>query len=92
MSEATIDAPGKLPAASVVIPTHNRRRQVERAVASVLGQTYQDFELLVIDDGSGDGTAERLEGRDQRLRYLWQVNRGPSGRGRIALRGARGVC
>ena len=89
MSEATIDAPGKLPAASVVIPTHNRRRQVERAVASVLGHTYQDFELLVIDDGSGDGTAERLEGRDQRLRYLWQVNRGPSAARNAGIRLAR---
>jgi glycosyltransferase involved in cell wall biosynthesis len=86
---ATTAAPGQLPAASVVIPTHNRRRQVERAVASVLGQTYENFELLVIDDGSRDGTAERLERRDQRLRYHWQANRGPSAARNTGIRLAR---
>jgi glycosyltransferase involved in cell wall biosynthesis len=69
---------GRLPGVSVVIPTYNRRRRVERAVRSVLAQTFADFELLVIDDGSEDGTGERLAGIDPRLRYHRQENRGPS--------------
>ena len=56
------------PAVSVVIPTFNRRRQVEQAVKSVLSQTFADLELLVVDGGD-DGTAESLAGRDARLRY-----------------------
>jgi hypothetical protein len=58
----------KTPAVSVVIPTFNRRRQVEQAVKSVLSQTFGDLELLVVDGGD-DGTAESLAGRDPRLRY-----------------------
>ena len=67
-----------MPAVSVVIPTYNRRRRVERAVASVLEQTFGDFELLVVDDGSEDGTEGSLAGLDSRLRYLRQANKGPA--------------
>lgn len=49
-----------MPTVSVVIPTHNRRELVLQAVASVLQQTYRDFEVIVVDDGSIDGTAEAL--------------------------------
>jgi GT2 family glycosyltransferase len=83
-------APGRLPAVSVVIPTYNRRRQVERATASVLAQTFQDFELLVIDDGSHDGTGQSLGSLDERLRYHWQANRGPAAARNAGIRLARG--
>jgi glycosyltransferase involved in cell wall biosynthesis len=45
---------------SVIIPTYNRAGLVPQAVASVLAQSYRDFELLVVDDGSRDGTAQAL--------------------------------
>jgi glycosyltransferase involved in cell wall biosynthesis len=45
------------PGVSVIVPTYQRRELVRRAVASVIAQTYRDFELIVIDDGSTDGTA-----------------------------------
>lgn len=45
---------------SVIIPTYNRARKVVRAVASVLYQTFEDYEIIVVDDGSTDGTLEAL--------------------------------
>jgi len=49
-----------MPLVSVIIPTYNRPGLVAEAVVSVLAQTFRDFELLVVDDGSTDGTAETL--------------------------------
>jgi len=46
-----------MPAVSVIIPTYNRRELVREAIASVLAQTHSDVELIVVDDGSDDGTA-----------------------------------
>ena len=58
---------------SVIIPTHNRADIVERAVKSVLNQTYQKFEIIVISDGSEDNTdavMERICNEDPRIRYI----------------------
>jgi glycosyltransferase involved in cell wall biosynthesis len=61
----------------VVIPTRDRCELLGRAVASVLGQTLRDFELLVVDDGSTDGTAAAFAKHpDRRLRWLSQPPRG----------------
>lgn len=67
-----------MPLVSVIIPTFNRCEVLERAVRSVLGQTWRDFELIVVDDGSTDGTTELLERFDGQLRCLRQENRGVS--------------
>lgn len=63
---------------SVVIPTYNRADVVREAVASVLRQDYPDIELIVVDDGSRDGTAAVVSGFGPAVRYLWQENRGVS--------------
>src|SRR5262249_11174136 len=69
--------PSAMPKVSVLIPTYNRRDFVREAIASVLAQTYRDFELLVIDDGSDDDTATIVQEFDG-VRYVFQPNRGVS--------------
>lgn len=62
---------------SVIIPTYNREKVIAEAVQSVLDQTFTDFEVIVIDDGSKDNSGEivkELAKTDQRLRYIYQDN------------------
>src|SRR4051794_5813716 len=66
------------PAVSVVIPTYNYARFIERALVSVLGQTHRPAEVLVIDDGSTDETATVVDRYATRVRYLRQENSGVS--------------
>ena len=59
------------PAVSVIVPTYRRPHLLPRALNSLLNQTFTDFELIVVDDGSGDETAEVVAGFvDPRLRYI----------------------
>ncbi len=78
------------PLVSVVLPTCNRRERVCRAVDSVLAQTGARFELIVVDDGSTDGSADRLQDYGARIRVLGQVNRGVSAARNTGIRAARG--
>src|SRR5690625_3525723 len=80
------------PTVTVVIPTYNRAHVVHRAIDSVLGQTFADFELIVVDDGSTDGTEAVLSTyTDPRIRYLVQlVNRGVSAARNRGIKEARG--
>jgi len=67
------------PAVSVIIPTFNRADSVQKAIDSVLAQTFSDLEIIVVDDGSNDGTGEILKRRyGNRIRYHAQHNLGPS--------------
>lgn len=67
------DGASAAPAISVVLPVHNRASVVGDAVRSVLAQQFNDFELIVVDDGSTDGTAETIEAFDDpRLRFIRQ--------------------
>lgn len=66
-----------MPNASVIIPTYNRAQMVCEAIDSVLAQTFNDFEVVVVDDGSTDGTSEVLRQRyGDRIHYLYQENQG----------------
>ena len=76
---------------SVVIPTYNRRPFLEKAVDSVLNQTYRNFELIIIDDGSSDGTKEFISNHeDSRIRYIYQNNSGVSHARNRALKLTKG--
>ncbi|MHA1357606.1 MAG: glycosyltransferase [Candidatus Helarchaeota archaeon] len=59
------------PLVSVIIPTYNRRELLSRAIKSVLRQSYQEFELIIVDDGSSDGTQEVIQQfSDPRIKYM----------------------
>jgi len=86
------------PFVSVVIPTFNRAKQVQAALKSVLAQTYPDFEVIVVDDGSTDGTEEAIQrlidqqsGNGNQIRYFFQPNRGPSVARNKGIAEGRGV-
>src|SRR5581483_7703419 len=60
-----------MPKVSVVVSTHNRAELLHAAIASVLSQSFQDFEILVVDDHSQDHTAQVVQRfRDGRIKYL----------------------
>jgi len=62
---------------SVIIPAYNSDRYISSAIKSVLEQTYQDLEIIIIDDGSTDDTRKVIESfNDQRISYIYQENSG----------------
>ncbi len=79
-----------LPSVSVIIPTYNRRPMVEEAVASVLEQSCEDFELIVVDDGSQDETVPDLEKYGSRLRLISQARRGVGAARNLGVRSSHG--
>lgn len=65
---------------SVIMPAYNAEQWIEDAVRHVIDQTYQDWELIIINDGSTDSTPEicaRLQNEDSRIKVLTQENKGP---------------
>lgn len=75
-----------MPAVSVIIPTYNSAQYVIAAVESVLAQTWRDFEILVIDDGSTDDTEEVMRHYQMQVRYIRQQNGG------VAVARNRGIA
>jgi glycosyltransferase involved in cell wall biosynthesis len=78
------------PAVSVVIATYNRGKLLPETLESVLGQRFTDYELIVVDDGSTDATAAVVQSYGNRVRYLYQENRGPSAARNLGVRHAQG--
>jgi len=64
---------------SIIIPTFNKANFLPKAIQSVFNQTYQNFELIVVDDGSTDNTKEvvkKFQTKDKRIKYFFQENSG----------------
>src|SRR5438105_1862000 len=70
---------GSVPEISVVMPMYNKVGEIARALNSVIAQTVSDFEIIVVDDGSTDGSTEVVqEYADQRITLIRQSNAGES--------------
>lgn len=91
-SDALVNQPDAPPRVSVILPTFNRAEYLARSVGSVLSQTFADFELLVVDDGSTDTSAEVVAGfGDPRIRYVrLRVNHGQAVARNVGIRDAQG--
>ncbi len=86
-------SPRELPRVSVIVPTYNRAREIGRCLESLVSQTFADFEVIVCDDGSTDGTADVVANYRERLalRFQWSENFGGPARPRnIGLELAQG--
>lgn len=75
---------------TVVIPAYNAERYVGETLASVFAQTIQPYEIIVVDDGSQDGTEAVVRSFGDRIRYIKQQNQGISGARNTAIHEARG--
>lgn len=75
---------------SVIIPTYNRADTILRAVRSVLSQTYHDWELIIVDDGSTDNTIEKIKDIDPRLKIITQNNQGASAARNVGIQASCG--
>lgn len=75
---------------SVIIPTYNRARYVAQAVDSVLEQSYDNYEIIIVDDGSTDDTQKTLEPYMDRIRYIYQEHSGVSAARNRGIRESKG--
>jgi glycosyltransferase involved in cell wall biosynthesis len=75
---------------SVIIPAYNGDRYLAEAIDSVLGQSYQDYEIIVVDDGSTDRTAQVVKQYGKAVRYLSQINQGVAASRNLGLAAALG--
>lgn len=64
---------------SIIVPVYNAAPYLRKCIGSILGQTWQDIEVILVNDGSGDGSAEicREFQSDPRVKYFYQENSGP---------------
>ncbi|HGG59096.1 MAG TPA: glycosyltransferase family 2 protein, partial [Gammaproteobacteria bacterium] len=76
---------------SVIIPSYNHAHYVCEAIDSVLDQTFSDFEIIVVDDGSTDHTRQAIQGYEHpAIHYIYQDNKGLPGARNTGIRHARG--
>lgn len=75
---------------SVLIPVYNSENYIAEAIESVLQQTYQDFEIIVVDDGSTDNTRQMVESFGEKVQYHYQENSGAGASRNKCVRLSRG--
>ena len=75
---------------SVVIPTYNRLATLRQTLAALVAQDYAEYEIIVVDDGSTDGTDAMIAAEFRMVRYLQQANRGPAAARNAGIRAAQG--
>lgn len=85
------------PRISVIVPVYNAEKFIPRCISSVLSQSYQDFELLLVDDGSTYGSLQicnMMGGADERIKVLHKENGGVTSARRMGVECSRGefIC
>lgn len=79
-----------LPKVSVIIPTYNCKQYITQAIESVLTQTYLNYEIIIVDDGSTDDTRQVLQSYYGKIKYLDQENKGSAAARNYGLQAAQG--
>jgi glycosyltransferase involved in cell wall biosynthesis len=80
------------PSISVIVPTHNRWPMLRDAIESIFNQSYQDYELVVVDDGSEDASVQELSRYGSALRWVSQPRRGVAAARNLGVSESRGAC
>jgi glycosyltransferase involved in cell wall biosynthesis len=80
-----------MPLFSVIIPTFNRESLLIKTINSVFGQSFTDFEVIIVDDGSTDGTADYAKSIGERARLIRQISRGPGVARNLGAKYANGL-
>jgi glycosyltransferase involved in cell wall biosynthesis len=75
---------------SIIIPAYNGDRYIGEAIDSILAQTYNDYEIIVVDDGSTDNTAQVVQQYGKQIQYLSQTNQGVAASRNLGLTAAKG--
>ena len=83
-----------LPLVSVIVPIYNAEIYLERCINSIINQTYQNLEIILVDDGSTDNSSEtgdKFQQRDSRIRVIHKENGGVVSARRAGIQSARGI-
>jgi len=83
-----------LPLVSVIIPVYNQEKYIQECVESVINQDYKKIEIIVVDDGSTDGTADILKSFGDQIKYIRQENQGPAASVNTGIKTSKGslIC
>ncbi len=79
------------PFVSVIIPTFNRARYISKSIDSVLNQTYKNFEVIVVDDGSTDNTENVIKKYGNQVQYCYKKNGGVASARNLGIKSAKGT-
>ena len=79
-----------IPKVSVVIPAYNRAHCIRDAINSVLSQSWDDYEIIVVDDGSTDNTRQVVKEYGEKVNYIYQENKGVSTARNTGIASAKG--
>lgn len=87
----------RTPKISIIVPVYNKNKYIPRMLECITNQTFRDFEVLIVDDGSTDGsgsTCENIAARDERIEVIHTENRGVSAARNLGIKNAAGkyIC
>ncbi len=80
----------KSPLISIIVPVYNGSKYINTAIKSILKQSYSNYEIIVIDDGSTDDTHDQLQPYEDKIRYLYQANEGSASARNLGIKVAKG--